>query len=46
MIGGGFGRIGDVFRGLGGFGELVFERHMFTKTMVIRGVCERISKTG
>ena len=32
MIWGGFGRIGDVFRWLGGFGNFVFERHLFTTT--------------
>jgi hypothetical protein len=39
VIRGGFVRIGvNVFRRLGGFGNFVFEKHMFTNNMVFRGV--------
>jgi hypothetical protein len=40
MIWGGFGRIGDEFRGLGGFGDLVFVEHCFCDFMVGGGVRE------
>jgi hypothetical protein len=42
---GGFVRIGvEVFRGLGGIGNLVFVEHCFSDFMVVRGVRERNAK--